>query len=201
MTNKVLKKTILKLEGMSCAACAQAIEKALKNADGVGEARVNFAAEKAYLEFDPSLTNEEKLADAVRAAGYDVKVRKEKVTIKIGGMTCASCSAAVERALNRAEGIYQASVNIATERAVVEYDPERISREELREIIKNTGYELLGFEGDETTETGINTDLKKLEEARKKMWGSWAFTLPIIFWMIPEMVFGIVWPNMTVYNI
>src|SRR5690554_553424 len=110
LTDKALKKATLQLEGMSCASCAQAVERALNKAEGVEEAQVNFASEKAYVEYDPGLTNEEKLAEVVRATGYDVRDEREKITISIGGMTCASCSAAVERALNKAEGVYKADV-------------------------------------------------------------------------------------------
>ncbi|MFW6022101.1 MAG: heavy metal translocating P-type ATPase [Halanaerobiaceae bacterium] len=186
---------------MSCASCSQAVEKALDKAEGVQEARVNFAAEKAYIEYNPSIIDESKLVEVVRNTGYDVKEEKEKVVLKIGGMTCASCSAAVEKGLNKADGVYEANVNIASEKGTVEYNPGIISRDDLKEIVRNTGYEVIGFEGDETTGTEEDSDFKKVEEAKRKMWGTWYFTIPIILWMIPEMVFGIAWPNMTVFNI
>ncbi len=195
------KKATLQLEGMSCASCAQTVEKALNKADGVAEARVNFAAEKAYIEFDPAEIDEEKLAEVVRSTGYDVRDEREKLTMEIGGMTCASCSAAVEKALNKTDGVYEANVNIASEKGRVEYDPTKLSREDFKEIVKNTGYEVISFEGDEKTESEEDKDLKKVAEAKRKMWGTWVFTIPIILWMIPEMVFGIAWPNMTVFNL
>ncbi len=195
------KKVTLQLEGMSCASCAQTVEKALNKAKGVQQAQVNFAAEKAYVEFNPSETDEEKLAEVVRGTGYDVKDEREKIIIKIGGMTCASCSAAVEKALNKTDGVYQANVNIASEKGTVEYDPTVLDRKDFEEIVKNTGYEVIGFEGDEKTEAEKDNDLKKVAEAKSKMWGTWLFTIPIILWMIPEMVFGIAWPNMTIFNL
>ncbi len=201
MSAKTIKKAILEIEGMSCASCSAAVERALNKAEGVEEAQVNFATGKAYVDFDPELIDEVKLAEIVRAAGYDVIDKRDKLTMNIGGMTCASCSAAVERALKKMEGVYEANVNIATEKATVEYNPDKISREDFIEIVKNTGYEVLSFEGDEEAREEEDADLKKMEEARKKMWGTWAFTLPIILWMIPEMVFGIVWPNMAIFNL
>lgn len=199
-TVMILKKATLQLEGMSCASCAQTVEKALNRAEGVHQAQVNFAAEKAYVEFDSSTIDEEKLAEIVRGTGYDVNDERGKVILKIGGMTCASCSAAVEKALNKADGVYEANVNIASEKGSVEYDPTVLSRNDFKEIVKNTGYEVVGFEGDETTEAEEDNDLKKVRDAKSKMWGTWLFTIPIILWMIPEMVFGIAWPNMTVFN-
>ncbi len=201
MAEKGLKKATLQLEGMSCASCAQTIEKALNKAKGVKQAQVNFAAEKAYVEFDPAEVDEEKLAEVVRSTGYDVKDEREKITLKIGGMTCASCSAAVEKSLNKAEGVYTASVNIATEKGTVEYDPTVITRQDFNQIVANAGYEVIGVEGDESTEAEEDNDLKKVKEAKRKMWGTWAFTIPIIIWMIPDMVFGIAWPNQMIYDL
>jgi Cu+-exporting ATPase len=95
-------------------------------------------------------------------------------------MTCASCSAAVEKALNKSDGVYQANVNIATEKGSVEYNPEILSKNDFREIVKNSGYELLSFEDEETdkssesAEDEISDDLKKVKAAKKKMWGTWA---------------------------
>jgi len=201
MAGKALKKATLQLEGMSCASCAQTIEKALSKASGVHQAQVNFAAGKAYVEFDPSAIDEEKLAEVVRGTGYDVKDEREKIILKIGGMTCASCAATVEKALNKADGVYKASVNIASEKGTVEYDPAVLSREDFKEIVAATGYEVVGFEGDESTEAEEDEDLKKVKKAQRNMWGAWVFTIPIILWMIPEMVWGIVWPNQTIYDL
>lgn len=173
---------------MSCASCALNVEKALEKAEGVKMARVNFASEKAYLEYDPEMVDEEKLAEVVRATGYDVKDEKERVTLDIGGMTCAGCAATVEKALKGTEGVYEANVNIATEKGTVEYDPSILTKNDLKKVVANSGYEVIGFEGD-NREVEQDDDLRKVEEARWKMWGTWAFTIPIIAWMIPEMFF------------
>ncbi|AZO94503.1 heavy metal translocating P-type ATPase [Halocella sp. SP3-1] len=196
-----LNKATLRLEGMSCASCAQTVEKALNKAKGVHQAQVNFAAEKAYVEYESSIIDERKLAEIVRATGYDVKEEREKVILKIGGMTCASCAAAVEKALNKTDGVYEAGVNIASEKGTVEYDPSVLSREDFNEIVTATGYEVVGFEGDETTSSDEEKDLKKVQDAQNKMWGTWVFTIPIILWMIPEMVWGIAWPNMVIFDL
>jgi len=201
------KKITLKITDMSCASCSQTVEKALNKAEGVSEAQVNFAAEKAYVTFDPQQNSRDKLIEVVENSGYGVKEEKAKTSFKVGGMTCASCSAAVEKALNKSDGVYQANVNIATEKGSVEYNPEILSKNDFREIVKNSGYELLSFEDEETdkssesAEDEISDDLKKVKAAKKKMWGTWAFTIPIMLWMIPEMFFGIAWPNMQIFNL
>jgi len=201
------KKITLKITDMSCASCAQTVEKALNKVDGVKEAQVNFAAEKAYIIFNPNQSSREKLVEVVKNTGYGVKEEKEKLSFEIDGMTCASCSAAVEKALNKSDGVYMANVNIATEKGSVEYNPEVLSKNDFREIVKNSGYELAKFEDEEAEKSSsasdneISEDMKKVAEAKKKMWGTWAFTIPIMLWMIPEMFFGIAWPNMTIFNL
>jgi len=194
-------KTTLKLEGMTCSSCAQTIEKALNKTDGVDQAQVNFAAEKAYVDYDSSKVDENKLVEVVKGTGYDVKQEREKVTLKIGGMTCASCATTVEKALNKADGVYEASVNIATEKGTVEYDPGVLSKNDFKKIVAKTGYDVTGFEGDEQNVDEEAEDLKKVKKAKRNMWGAWAFTIPIIIWMIPEMVLGVAWPSETIFDL
>jgi Cu+-exporting ATPase len=71
------------------------------------------------------------------------KSTASKSTISIGGMHCASCAMAIERALKKAKGVRKASVNFATERAVVEYNPKQISRQELEKVIEKAGYKVI----------------------------------------------------------
>ena len=194
-------RTTLELEGMSCAGCAVTIENALKKAEGVKSAQVNFAPEKAYVEYDPAATDARKLAEVVRSVGYDVKQERKRMILKIGGMSCASCAATVENALKRAEGIYSASVNIATEKASVEYDPMTVTRERLDRVVEEAGYEVLGVEGEGSSRAQDDDDIRKVKEARRMMWGAWAFAIPIILWMIPEMFYGVMWPSETLMNL
>ncbi|ERJ11245.1 heavy metal translocating P-type ATPase [Haloplasma contractile] len=198
----VQKKTI-QIEGMSCASCAQSIEKALNKTEGVHEAQVNFAAEKAYVQYDSSTVDESKLVEVVRGTGYDVKEEQEKTILKIGGMTCASCAATVEKALKRTSGVKEVSVNIASEKGTIKYDPSKLSIEELKEVVHKTGYEVLGIEGEDESQQNDHEDddLKKVKDAKNKMWGSWLFTIPIIIWMIPKMIWGIAWPNHTIFDL
>ncbi|MDR9404752.1 MAG: cation transporter, partial [Halothece sp. Uz-M2-17] len=77
-TNKLeTEKTTLKLEGMSCAGCANAIEKAISNVSGVEECKVNFAAEQATVQFNPQQTSVETITRAVEDAGYSASVHSQ----------------------------------------------------------------------------------------------------------------------------
>jgi len=117
------KKVDLPIKGMTCTSCAQTIEKNLKKKKGVHLANVNFTLEKAYVEFDPNVVSNKDLTQAVREVGYDVVVRAEKLTLKIGGMSCVSCAQTIEKALKKTDGIQEANVNLATEKAALSYDP------------------------------------------------------------------------------
>lgn len=185
---------------MHCVACAQTIEKALKKEDGIINANVNFATEKAVVEYDPSKVSVERIGDVIREAGYEpVGIPKEgektrEISLKISGMSCASCAATIEKSLRRLDGVKSANVNFATERATVEYSPELISILDLRKAVQDVGY---GVESEEE----VDKSVEEMSKARLRMLVAWSCTIPIIVWMIPEMVLGLRWPNETIYNL
>jgi Cu+-exporting ATPase len=109
------------VQGMTCANCSARVERALGRADGVGEASVNLATERATVSYDPEATGVGELLATIEASGY--RPITAELSLPVQGMTCANCSARVERALNRADGVIEATVNLATERATVSYLP------------------------------------------------------------------------------
>lgn len=193
------KKADLPIKGMTCTSCAQSIEKNLKKKKGVHSANVNFASEKAYVEFDPKMVTNKDLIEAVREVGYDVALKTEKLTLKIGGMSCASCAQTIEKALKKIEGVQEAHVNLATEKAAISYDPTQITPEKIAEAIEETGYQVIGQE--EVKEEGVGEEERKMLEARKRMFWAWGFTVPVIAWMIPEMILGKAWPSRLVFDL
>lgn len=200
MTTKELENTLLEIEGMSCASCAQTIEKALNNTENVQDAQVNFANNKAYVKHKPEV-DKVTLIEAVKNSGYDVNTQEENISFDIDGMTCASCAQTIENTLNRVEGIFEASVNIATEKGSVKYDPSLIDKAKLKKLVSNTGYEIVSFEGEMDKTKNEDKDLEKVQNSKKKMLGAWVFVILIIIWMIPEMVLGIAWPNRTIFDL
>ena len=132
------KETSLRITGMTCATCAGAVERALSGSHGVSRAVVNFAAEKATVEYDPSMAGEKDLVRVVEDAGYGV-VASEAV-FDIAGMTCATCARTVEEVLKGLAGVTSASVNLATERATVRYNPETVTVTSLKKAVADAGY-------------------------------------------------------------
>lgn len=138
------KKQSIKISGMSCAACAARIEKGLNKLEGVKLANVNFAMEKATIEFDDKKIAAEKFNETIEKLGFGVIneaiAKGSKAELKITGMSCAACSAKIEKKLNKTEGIEQANVNLATGRASVEYDVSKVKINDIIKIIQDLGY-------------------------------------------------------------
>ncbi|MFW1744751.1 heavy metal translocating P-type ATPase [Acinetobacter guillouiae] len=109
-------KSSLQIKGMSCASCVSRIETALKKVDGVTQASVNLATERADITSNISI-DRQALINAIEHAGYAVV--DETTELSIDGMTCASCVSRVEKALKAVPGVKEANVNLATERATI----------------------------------------------------------------------------------
>ncbi|GGH59372.1 heavy metal translocating P-type ATPase [Frigidibacter albus] len=123
--------------GMSCASCAGRAERALTAVPGVTEASINLAANSARVTFGAPATPTT-LAAALQKAGYPMAEAEARLTVD--GMTCASCTGRVERALQAAPGVLAASVNLATHTAQVRYTPGTISPTELAQRVTKAGY-------------------------------------------------------------
>jgi len=127
----------LPVQGMTCASCVGRVERALSAVPGVRRANVNLATETAQIEADASV-DAGALRAAVEQAGYEVPL--ETVDLRIGGMTCASCVARVEKALSRVPGVARAEVNLATETARVELAA-KVDAAALVAAVEQAGYE------------------------------------------------------------
>ncbi|MCB1772507.1 MAG: heavy metal translocating P-type ATPase [Gammaproteobacteria bacterium] len=143
-----MKQLDIGIDGMSCASCSSRVERAIEKLEGVVEAPVNLATARASVTYDESLLSPTAVIDAVRELGYSPLT--EEFEIGVGGMTCANCSARVERALNKLPGVLAASVNLATERATLHFLPATLSTDDITRAIEETGYEARPIEGDNT---------------------------------------------------
>ena len=153
------------VEGMTCASCVNRIERYLRKTDGVIEANVNLATETASVRFDPEVADLDRLRDAVEAAGYEARMDRAEMSgggsqvVEIGfraraggmagprsfaldieGMTCASCVNRIERYLRKVDGVVEANVNLATERASVVARPD-VTVDQLIGAVEAAGYE------------------------------------------------------------
>ena len=113
-------------------------------------------------------------------------VRKQ--TFPIEGMTCAACSARVERVLKKAEGVKAASVNLAAETASVKYDPGVTSPRRLAEIVGKAGYTL------REVPAALETRTARRAQENRKQWRkcglALGFALPLFFLAMAPMIPG-----------
>jgi len=151
-------KATVKITGMSCAACASRVEKAVSTLPGVISARVNFALENMTVEYDPAGVTTGDILRRVEDAGYGGAF--DRVELKLAGMSCAACAARIEKAINAVPGVIRAGVNFATEKAVVEYDGGRVSPAEIKRAVADAGYKAVEA-------GGATADLEQRERERE----------------------------------
>jgi Cu+-exporting ATPase len=178
-------KASIPITGMTCTTCALTVEKGLAETPGVEKAAVNFASEKASIEYDPGKTNLTKLAQAVFELGYSVATRKS--IYPVGGMTCASCVAQVEDALKDVPGVISAAVNLGSEKATVEYI-EGTAWADMKKAVEDAGYEL-GKEI-EGLEDVSETSQREVRKVRNRFIVAAFLTVPIVVMMLTPMFTG-----------
>jgi P-type Cu+ transporter len=157
----------LPIKGMTCANCANTIERTLKRTPGVENASVSYASEKATVAFDPSQVKMDQLRQRIADAGYEVATAK--IELPIRGMTCTNCSNTIERTLKRTPGVVDASVSFASEKASVEYVPGLVSQADLARAVADAGYEVVTAKAGETMEDAERAAREAEIEQQKKM--------------------------------
>ena len=173
------------IQGMHCASCVSTVEKALSAVPGVRKAVVNLATERGSVTYDPATLNPSDLVEAVAGAGFTPLV--EKATIPIGGISCASCVATIERALRGMPGVVSAAVNFATNVATVEYVPATVSVADLRRAIRDAGYDALEVaEGASLADHEKVAREREVRTLRTKLTVGIALTVPIFLGSVPE---------------
>ncbi|EMY8532749.1 heavy metal translocating P-type ATPase [Bacillus paranthracis] len=179
------KEANLQISGMTCAACANRIEKGLKKVEGVHDANVNFALEKTKIMYDPEKTNPQQFKEKVESLGYGIVSDKAEFTVS--GMTCAACANRVEKRLNKLEGVNGATVNFALESATVDFNPDEINVNEMKSAITKLGYklEVKSDEQDESTDHR----LQEIERQKKKFIISFILSFPLLWAMVSHFSF------------
>ncbi|MGE5495950.1 MAG: heavy metal translocating P-type ATPase [Burkholderiales bacterium] len=181
---------VLKIRGMTCAACAQRIEKAVRKLSGIGKANVNLASEKLFVEYDAGSIQLSAIKETVAKIGYEVVENTDNshVTIPIGGMTCAACAQRVEKAIQKLPGVASASVNFATEKATVDYDPHQVRLSAIKEAIGKAGYKALEI----SKADAVDEDRARKQKEIRTMWIKFivaaVFSLPLLYIAMVPMI-------------
>ena len=183
----------LDVEGMTCASCVNRIERYLNKVDGVAQASVNLATERAKVSFDSSKVAVEDLVGAIERAGYNVRPAPVaappaaaalptpgEAVLPIEGMTCASCVNRIERFVRKVNGVSAVNVNLATEKASISFDPAAVSEDDLKGAVRAAGYEVreepLAAAPAAAADTGVDAHEAAREheiaQLRRKSWVS-----------------------------
>jgi Cu+-exporting ATPase len=172
------KQVTLPITGMHCANCSSTIERNLNKLDGVTEANVNYATERATVIYDPSVLGEDAIIGKIRDVGYNVATAK--VELPITGMTCANCVATVERTLNKkVPGVVAANVNFATEKATVEYIPGQVTQADMVAAIEKAGYGVVEAEAGQLEDAEQSAREAEIRDQTRKFWVGVLFALPL----------------------
>ena len=179
-------KVQLNIQGMTCAACVRRVEEGLRQTPGVISASVNFATEKARVEFDKNVVGIGDLEEKVRDLGYQAAVdtadqQLQKTTVSVGGMTCAACVRRVENALKDVEGVDDVSVNLATARATVVHKSAWGGVAALANKLEETGYEFLGELTDSALDPIGEARVRELKELKLKVAAGAVLSVLIFF--------------------
>lgn len=184
-----LKETNLQISGMTCAACAIRIEKGLNELEGVGTASVNLALEKSAIKYDPAKIKVEDIEKKIKDLGYGVVTDKKEFAIT--GMTCAACATRIEKGLNKLDGVVKANVNLALEKAAVEYNNATLTSDEIIKKVESLGY---GAIIKENAKAGGDYRQKEIEKQTGKFVFSVILSLPLLWAMVGHFsVTSIIW--------
>ena len=169
--------------GMTCANCVAAVERNSKKVDGVTDAVVNFASEKVTVTYDPDLVSVKELTTdvitRVKKAGYQIPTAT--VELPLVGMTCANCANTIERSLNKVDGVIEATVNFASERATVTYAPGATSREQLVAAVRKAGYDVVEAEaGEELADAEAEAREAEIRHQWTRLIVGLIFSIPLV---------------------
>ena len=186
----VLEKRVLNLRGMTCAACAQRIEKTVRKLAGVSEANVNLASEKLFVTYDSEMLTVEGIRQAVAKIGYEAvePPTAQTISIPIGGMTCAACAQRIEKVLHKLDGVESASVNLATEKASVTYRPEAVRLTGIRAAIDKLGYQALTVQKRGMADEDRARKRREIRVMWTKFILSAVFSLPLLYIAMAPMI-------------
>jgi len=179
--------------GMTCAACAAHVQKAVAKLAGVEKAEVNLATEKMYVAYDPQALDFDTLKKVVENAGYGLVENRpiKKIELIVEGMSCAACSAAAERAVKKLPGIKSASVNLATNRGSFEYDPATVKLTQIKSAIEKAGYTPKEIKGQESRDLEQERREKEAQNMRVRFIVASVFAAPVLYIAMSHMFGGL----------
>ncbi|KAJ3861329.1 Cu-transporting P-type ATPase [Lentinula novae-zelandiae] len=179
----VSEKCELRIEGMTCGSCVEAIEGMLRPQAGIHSIKVALLAERGVIEFDPKHWNVEKIVEEISDIGFDATAippsREDEVTLRIYGMTCASCTTTVESGLVSVPGILSVSISLVSETCQIAFDRGIIGPREMISHIEDMGFDAMISDENNATQLQSLTRTKEIMEWRSRLIWSLMFAVPV----------------------
>ncbi len=193
------KQMTLPVTGMTCANCVATVERNLKKLNGIDSAVVNLSSERATVEFDPSLLALPDLIARVERAGYGIATGEADLVIK--RLADDNDARRLEKALLNLDGVLEAQVNFASEKARIRYIPTVVTQSEIRRAVAGSGFEALELGGD-TEDAEAKAREHEINEQRRLLIIGLIFTVPLFlfsmgmdFGLLPSMWMHATWPK------
>ncbi|KAJ7116001.1 E1-E2 ATPase-domain-containing protein [Mycena epipterygia] len=175
----------LRIEGMTCGSCVEAIEGMLREQPGIHSIKVALLAERGVVEYDPKTWDAEKIISEISDIGFDATLipvtRADTVTLRIYGMTCGSCTSTVEAGLSKVPGINTVAVSLATETCTIQFDRGLIGPREMVERIEDMGFDAMLADHGDATQIASLTRTKEVLLWRSRLMWSATFAIPVFF--------------------
>ena len=193
-----MKKITIPISGMHCASCAINIERKLKKLDGVSNVNVNFATNKATVEYSEDKVGAGNFKETIEHLGYGAdidleasKKGKDRLYLHVIGMDSLHCAGIVESTLKKTEGVEKTELNFALEKAVVDYDMEKTNFSKIKKAIVDTGYDAELMELEEEIDREKIAREREITELKERVIFSAVLTIPVLLLALPEMLKGI----------
>ncbi|KAG1860723.1 E1-E2 ATPase-domain-containing protein [Suillus subalutaceus] len=180
-----LGKCEIRIEGMTCGACVESIEGMLRPQAGIHSIKVALLAERGVVEYDPSVWTPEKIVNEISDIGFDATeipiARCDMITLRIYGMTCGSCTSAIETGLRGMPGVTSVAVSLTTETAKIEFEPSLVGPREMVERIEDMGFDAILSNQEDATQKQSLARTKEIQEWASRFKWALTFAVPVFF--------------------
>lgn len=179
------------IEGMTCASCAQAVEKSVAKLTGMDAANVNLATEKLTVTYDNKQVSEADITQAVENAGYKAVKNLSATSFEIEGMTCASCAQAIEKSVGKLAAVSSVNVNLATEKMTVTFDEAALNVSDIVRTVEDTGYQAKLETSEQEGPSQADRQSAHIQALWRRFLWSTIYTVPLLYIaMGPMLPFG-----------
>ena len=176
----------LPVSGLPLKEHATHLESTLRAVSGVEEVKVNVAANRLEVQYDTGIVNVSQLVGAAKSIGFQVGGANVKIGIE--NLRCASCVKFIEDELKSTQGVLNATVNIATQEATVDYLPQNTTLAELNKAIETWGYKPRPATSDAPVDKQEEAHAREYRRLMKMFWFAAIISVPVLLFAYPQYV-------------